>query len=271
MDLYLQLIELNICRKKAKLLLLTILLMLLSFDFAHAYLHTQEDMLLDSRIQGAWKMVDQGLDPRGEMSGWAQIKLISRGYFMFAVFDTQKRIFIAAGGGTYAIRNGRYTEYVLFHTVDPAIVGRSHSFQVRLEGNKLYQRGNIRYGGSNTQLAEEYTRLDYGRESQLVGAWRKQDVQEAYVNSRRKETTMMLLTGRRFQRVVFNSSSKRVVSVMGGTYSFRNNQWVEKQEFNKNSSSSVNRRFSYDSRYDGRRLGIKKRDAYRPETYVRLD
>ena len=271
MDLYRQLIKLSTSRRKAKLPLLITMLMVFPLSHAYPYLMTEEDMLLDDRIQGAWKMVDQGLDPRGEMSGWAQIKLISRGYFMFAVFDTQKRIFIAAGGGTYAIRNGKYTEYVLFHTVAQSIVGRSHSFQVRVEGNKFYQRGSIRSGGVNTQFAEEYTRVDYGRESQLVGAWRKQDVQEAYVNSQRKETTMMLLTGKRFQRVVFNSSSKRIVSVIGGSYTFRNNQWVEKQEFNKNSSSSVNRRFSYDSRYDGKRLGIKKRNAYRPETYVRLD
>ena len=216
-------------------------------------------------------MVDKGHDPRGEMAGWAQVKLISRGYFMFAVYDSRKRMFMAAGGGTYAIRNGVYKEYILFHTVDPSIIGRSYSFQVKISGDKFYQRGNIRSNNMNMQFDEEYSRIDYGRETPLVGAWRKQEVQQAYINSREKKTIMMLLTGRRFQRVTINSSSKEVISVVGGTYSYSNGQWSERHEFNKGSSNSVNRRFSFESRHQGGKLGIMTRSGYRPDVYVRLD
>ena len=229
------------------------------------------DKRLESGIQGAWKMVEENVSPWEDLDGWAQMKLISNGYFMLAVYDSKKKQFLNAAGGTYAVRNGKYTEYILFHTVDPSLVGKSFTFQIRVSDSKLVQNGNVRLDGINMHLSEEYQRVDYGTESPIAGAWRKQSAQQAYVNSQKRESTLMLVTGTRFQRVSYNSSTKKIGSVEGGTFQFRNNQWVEVHKFNKNSTASVNRRFSYDARYEGRRMGIKKRTGYRPDTYVRLD
>ncbi|MEM9720394.1 MAG: hypothetical protein AAGA10_14130 [Bacteroidota bacterium] len=229
------------------------------------------DEVLESQIQGAWKMVEENTSPWEDLGGWAQMKLISNGYFMVGVYDSKKKQFLNAAGGTYAVRNGKYTEYILFHTVDPSLVGKSFTFQIRVDGARLIQNGNVRIDGINMHLSEEYQRIDYGTESPLAGAWRKQTVQQAYVNSQKRESTLMLTTGTRFQRVSYNSTTKRVGNVMGGTYSYRNNQWVETHKFNKNSPASINRRFSYEARYEGRKMGIKKRSGYRPDTYIRLD
>jgi len=247
-----------------------LLLGVLGLFFSGMLVEEDPNKRLLREIEGAWKMVDESASTWEDNSGWQQVKLISGGYFMLASYDTRKRAFQASAGGTYAIRNGKYTEYVIFHTVDPSLIGKSFTFQVQLTDGKLLQRGNVRVQGLNMHLDEEYRRVDYGTESPVAGAWRLQNGQIAAYGSG-SQRTLMLTTGTRFQRVTFDGRTKQVYSSVGGGYSFRSNRWSESHAFNSRSLSSIGQRYSYPARYEGQRLGIKQREGYEPDTYIRLN
>ena len=89
-------------------------------------------------IEGAWELTQI----RGESAkdlNIRMVKIISGGYFSFAFFNDETQQFFSAGGGTYSYSNGRYTEHIEFHTINPEFSGTSIHFEAEFQDNKWIQ------------------------------------------------------------------------------------------------------------------------------------
>ncbi len=224
------------------------------------------DHILDRRLQGAWKMIIESVDPFDNPTGY-QIKVFSEGYFMLAVYDSRQKEYYVSAGGTYTIRNGVYSEYVIFHDYDPDLVGKTFTFKLDVSRDWFRQQGYVTYQDIQVELDEEYERIDYGVETPLVGVWRLE-----YPNNP-STTVLRLMAGTVFQEVEYDNRSREIISALGGAYTFRNKQFKAVIHFNNRSSDAVFKELRYESEYSGDKWVLSYRSSRGPvqEEWRRLD
>ncbi len=205
-------------------LLLTLAFVTLSFS----PLSPAEDEK-DAPLRGAWLLTLKD-NTSAEDLQIQMVKILSDGHFMFAFYNAQTQQFFSAGGGTYTYADGRYTETIAFHTIDPNLAGRSVTFDAKLEGNTWHQTGDINGG----EINEVYQRIDDGSGSDLVGTW----AQESYIDDRgktkrfsKKNKKLKILSATRFQWVEYNAKSGKFVAAGGGEYALQNDGYVETLHF----------------------------------------
>ncbi len=212
------------------------------------------DILLDQRMQGAWQMIIDSVDPFESSTG-DQIKLFSEGYFMLAIFDSRKREYYVTAGGTYAIRNGVMSEYLIFHSYDPDLIGKTFSYKLTVSRDRYRQEGYVELHDIKIDLDEEYERLDYGVETPIAGAWR---LESPYNPS---TTVLRLISGTIFQEVEYDNRTRRVLSAMGGRYSLRNNQWRATIHYHMKNSQAVYEELIYTANYQRGNLFLSHNSA----------
>jgi len=196
-------------------------------------------------LGGAWKMVVETDDPWEEGGGSSQIKLYSDDYFMLTVFDVSKQEFYGAGGGTYRLENGVYTEYIFFHSYDPAMAGRSYSFNIQGGIDQFRQIGSIELPNFNLDIDEEYARVDFNNDSPLTGAWEL--VRPEFPG----ETRLRLYTDSYFQEVTFDNRARSILSAAGGRYAFRGEEIRTTILYHKNDRSQVRNTVYNQCQYNG--------------------
>ena len=119
---------------------------------------SRSDQAKTSQLEGTWEMVS-GYGAIRPAQGRRQIKIFSRGHFVFALYNTETGKLIWAGGGTYTLNGTSYTEHVDFmsEAISAGIAGKDQSFTVTVEGDTLTQKGRL---SSGEKLNETWKRVD---------------------------------------------------------------------------------------------------------------
>jgi len=94
-----------------------------------------------------------------------QIKMISRTHHVWIRQDTSQQDGDAFGGGKYTLEGEKYTEHIEFWTNQIDLIGKSITFTMKVEGDKLIQSGifpwkEFELGEYDVDLYEVYKRID---------------------------------------------------------------------------------------------------------------
>ena len=99
----------------------------------------------DSPLAGPWRIRERETEP-GKMSVMQRgsrktIKWLSGKRFQWAAINPETKQFFGTGGGTYTLKDGKYTENIEFFSRDPKRVGMSVSFDYELKNGDWHHRG----------------------------------------------------------------------------------------------------------------------------------
>jgi hypothetical protein len=103
----------------------------------------------DIALAGLWQITARMNN--GQMSAMPKaarktIKIFSKSRFQWAAINTQTGDFSGTGGGTYTLKDGKYSETLEFFSRDSSRVGMSLSFDALVEGNKWTHSGKSSTG-----------------------------------------------------------------------------------------------------------------------------
>ncbi len=195
----------------------------------------QSDEALEAQLQGAWNLVLRDGSTMEELD-LQMVKIIQDGYFMFAFYQETSQSFYSAGGGTYEVTNGKYSEDIRFHTIDPELVGHHLDFNLRLENGHWYHEGKV----SGNPLREVFERVDADATQAPNGAWTclaHSEENGALREVRERDPqTWKLVTDRFFQWVTFDPRSGALVGCSGGTYVWEEGMYKENVAFHQQDS-----------------------------------
>ncbi|MBV9865555.1 MAG: hypothetical protein JO316_09410 [Abitibacteriaceae bacterium] len=143
---------------KAKLILAGCLLAALIVVYGYSSVRTgpaQADVAHDdlrSRLQGTW-------EGAGSTPGMRQIKLITRNHFTWVFYNNVTHNPVTVAGGTCSFVGDTYTEHVEFGSsgVQQSLAGHDQVFKIKLQGNRLYERGTLSNG---MKINESWRRLE---------------------------------------------------------------------------------------------------------------
>jgi len=195
------------------------------------------------QIEGAWEL----MRIRGEATDAVDIrmvKIISGGHFVFAFYNDDTQQFYSAGGGTYSYANGRYSEHIEFHTINPNLAGKSVHFSAKFEDNKWYHTGEI----DGEPLKEVFERIDEGKGKDHIGAWeifRLSNDGGKMVGQDKGLRTIKLLSGTRFQWATWDDKKGEFIGTGGGTYETKEGYYTENIEFFSRDSLRVGQEITF--------------------------
>lgn len=193
-------------------------------------------------LVGAWRLV-RSTDPARQVPN--SVKIVAENSYSFGDYDLNQKRFIGAGGGTFAVSEGRYTETVEYDTRDSTRVGSSLAYGFNLAGNTL--RLTTQQGGR--QVEETWERMDAGN-SPLAGAWRIREREtqpgQMSVMQRGPRKTIKWLSGTRFQWAAINTETKQFFGTGGGTYTLQDGKYTEHIEFFSRDNSRVGASLTFD-------------------------
>ncbi len=106
----------------------------------------------DKPMAGAWHITGRAKDGTGDMMEIHQtgtrktLKILSGTRFQWAAIDPAVKGFYGTGGGTYDIKDGKYTEHIQFFSRDRFRVGADLSFDWKLNDGKWDHSGKSSKG-----------------------------------------------------------------------------------------------------------------------------
>ena len=108
-----------------------------------------------SQLDGTWELVSGQPLPKGARD----IKIISKGHFIFVAYDTDKGKPLYTGGGTYILNGTSYTEHMDFASdvISTGLIGKDQPFTVKVDGDTFVQTGTLSNGKS---LSETWKRVN---------------------------------------------------------------------------------------------------------------
>lgn len=228
-------------------------LLLLSF-FSVSFTSAPPSALSEDDLEGAWRMVlnrDQAMsDLKIDM-----VKILVDGHFMFAFYNKDQQSFYSCGGGNYQVDNGVYTESILFHTIDPNLVGQTLSFEAEMIEGKWHQTGAI----NGAELHEVYQRIEGTSASELMGAWHiaatGPDDHSLRQVKKRQAQTWKLIAGDRYSWATFSPKKGELLSCGGGTITQEESWCRESIEYDSIDSTMVGKVMAYE--------GLPESDTWR--------
>jgi hypothetical protein len=114
-----------------------------------------------SPLSGAWRfgarVNDQGEagERRGAASPRQTMKILSGNYFQWAAFNYETRQCSGTGGGNYRLQEGQYTESIRFFSRDNSRVGKSLTFECRIDKADWYHKGKGTTGNPVSEVWEK--------------------------------------------------------------------------------------------------------------------
>ena len=122
--------------------------------------------LTEGPFAGNWKRVDESKSPKMMNATWRiraredsdfkmqtilkgsrkTLKILSGSHFQWAAFNTDTNQFFGTGGGTYTVKEGKYTENIEFFSRDNKRVGASLIFDYVLNGKDWTHAGQSSTG-----------------------------------------------------------------------------------------------------------------------------
>ncbi|HUF62145.1 MAG TPA: hypothetical protein VMN36_08735 [Verrucomicrobiales bacterium] len=110
---------------------------------------------------GTWKLVSTKYGDASEFSDYPKerqrLKMITATHFCWVDYETRTKKVSSSAGGPYSLREGVYTETIEFagEGMD-AYLGKEQAFTIRIEGDKLFQSGQLSDG---LKIEEVWQRL----------------------------------------------------------------------------------------------------------------
>jgi hypothetical protein len=122
--------------------------------------------LTEGPLAGNWKRVDESKSPKTMNATWRiraregsdfkmqtilkgsrkTLKILSGSRFQWAAFNTDTHQFFGTGGGTYTVKDGKYTENIEFFSRDNKRVGASLTFDCVINGKDWTHAGQSSTG-----------------------------------------------------------------------------------------------------------------------------
>ena len=122
--------------------------------------------LSEGPLAGNWKRIDESKSPKTMNASWRiraregadfkmqamlkgprkTLKILSGSRFQWAAFNTDTHQFFGTGGGTYTVKDGKYTENIEFFSRDNKRVGASLTFDYVLNGKDWTHAGQSSTG-----------------------------------------------------------------------------------------------------------------------------
>ena len=122
--------------------------------------------LTEGPLAGNWKRIDESKSPKTMNAAWRiraregsdfkmqtilkgsrkTLKILSGSRFQWAAFNTDTHQFFGTGGGTYTVKDGKYTENIEFFSRDNERVGASLIFDYVLNGKDWTHAGQSSTG-----------------------------------------------------------------------------------------------------------------------------
>ncbi len=130
-----------------------------------------------SPLEGTWKLVKAkwGDSEAHKVPEREVYKIYTKGHFFFIYYDSEA--VSGAGGGTYAVKDGSFTETLHYFSWDHSAAGTQQTFKYTLHSDQLHQIGEIR----NTDQYDEYVIDEYNErvepgistdtDNALLGVW----------------------------------------------------------------------------------------------------
>jgi hypothetical protein len=112
-------------------------------------------------LAGVWRITGRMVDgkinemPRRDRK---TLKILSGTRFQWMAINPVTKEFFGTGGGTYAFKDGKYTEYIEFFSRDSSRVGSSLTFDGSLNGDQWNHSGKSSKG---EPLNEVWTKEKY--------------------------------------------------------------------------------------------------------------
>lgn len=109
-----------------------------------------------SPLAGLWRITgregDNGQITTMQRGPRKTLKLLTGTRFQWAAINPQTKQFFGTGGGTYVMKDGKYTETIDFFSRDNSRVGRSLTFDCELKENNWHHRGQSSTGGRVSEV-----------------------------------------------------------------------------------------------------------------------
>jgi hypothetical protein len=122
--------------------------------------------LSEGPFAGNWKRIDESKSPKAMNASWRikaregsdfkmqtilkgsrkTLKILSGSRFQWAAFNTDTHQFFGTGGGTYTVKDGKYTENIEFFSRDNKRVGASLTFDCVVNGKDWTHAGQSSTG-----------------------------------------------------------------------------------------------------------------------------
>lgn len=164
------------------------------------------------------------------------VKLFKDGYWISASFGHPKYPFGGSGGGTFTTQNGKYSETLRYYSWDSTAVGKTYTFDYRLEGDRFTQSGFINSEKYQHYLIkEEMKRITPWcelKDASLEGVW---FLQEASNNGESNFSVPMeqikIYAYPRFAWARYNTATGQFLGTGGGSYFFDGKKLIEHIEY----------------------------------------
>jgi hypothetical protein len=150
-----------------------------------------------------------------------------------STYNSKTGKFISTNGGTWKLTGDTMTEKVEFDSNNSERVSKEVSFDVVINDSILEIVGS----------KIKFRRIDKGEPVKLQGVWiMSGSLIDGKTQSRDISgpiKTMKILSGKRFQRISYNTETNQVLGAGGGFYSTTNNEYIENTEFFSTDDSKV--------------------------------
>ncbi len=131
---------------------------------AYKFTRKNNQFTIENQTKTTWKCIDEGKDALSgnwrisaraaqdgqmtEMKRTARktLKICSETRFQWFAINPDTKEFFGTGGGTYKLKDGKYTEILEFFSRDNSRVGASLTFDAKVEGDKWHHSGKSSKG-----------------------------------------------------------------------------------------------------------------------------
>lgn len=198
----------------------------------------------EDELEGAWRMVQNRGQAMSDLN-LDMVKILVDGHFMFAFFNKDDQSFFSCGGGKYSYAEGTYTESILFHTIDPSLVGRDLPFDAKLSEGNWYHTGAI----DGAEMNEVFERIEGEEAAQLMGAWHvhARGTSESSLRKvkAKRVQTWKLIAGDRYSWATFSPKKGDLLSCGGGAVVMEGDWCREEIEYDSVDSTMVGKVLAY--------------------------
>lgn len=109
-----------------------------------------------STLAGSWRITarenQEGVMSEMKVGPRKTIKIFSDTRFQWMAINTETKEFFGSGGGTYTLKDGKYTENLEFFSRDNSRVGMSLSFDAKVENDKWQHSGKSSTGNKINEI-----------------------------------------------------------------------------------------------------------------------
>ena len=139
----------------------------------YKYTRNGDTFSIENQAKTTWKRIDEGSDAlagnwritaregqdgkMNEMKRGARktLKICSGTRFQWMAINPETKEFSGTGGGTYTLKDGKYTETLEFFSRDNSRVGASLGFDAKVESNKWQHSGKSSKGDKVNEIWEK--------------------------------------------------------------------------------------------------------------------